>query len=177
MRSTGSAGGPAHETTPSATSACAPDPYPAVASIHTVTSDLRASNMESSVTQVYTEYTPAEMQGVFLASLECSGLQLASNLHMAWLDRYLSHVSNGKCALRDVHSHPSINELAELCAVLVDSAKTGDAREIGPHLLRVKYPHYLRSSTSWSGGYIRSTSVIGQLHDMFEVSLPVHVRV
>ena len=100
--------------------------------------------------------TPHALAEIYLASLGDSTLGYATNLHLAWVDKYLSLAAGdtssvgrgGPKALWE--RQPAA--LARLLRVLVDAAKTGDAPPIPDALRGVAYPHYLVKDFVKGGG-------------------------
>jgi hypothetical protein len=120
---------------------------------------------------------------VYLSSLTDATLGHATNLHLAWVDKALSDdAAGGGGSARRTEGPPralwSRHALAlvNLCRILVDASKTGDAPPIPDWLKTVAYPHWTRTGGASSGGLgaggggstrstFKSLSPLGAMHD------------
>jgi hypothetical protein len=114
--------------------------------------------------------SPAALAAIYVASLTDGALGYATNLHLAWVDKYLSSAAG---AAGDDGAPPRAlwerepMALARLCRVLVDTAKTGTAQPLPDALKAVPYPHYLRGAEAAAGrrAVVHSRSALGLMYD------------
>lgn len=74
----------------------------------------------------------------YLSSFDDCTLHLATNLHLAWVDKLLSRLSSKPSASRlECGSHPAVCHLAKLCADMVDAPKTGSIGSVRSYTIDI----------------------------------------